>query len=63
MKVQRFFLNKSSSTAVMTAETPIGGKNVMNNNFMNAPLFSWVIFYIKSILYDVLCRNGIFIGV
>jgi hypothetical protein len=47
----------------MTAETPTGGKNVMNNKFMNEPLYSWVIFYIKSILYDVLCRNGIFIGV
>jgi hypothetical protein len=32
--VQRSFLNKSSITTVMTAETPTGGKNAMNNNFM-----------------------------
>jgi len=35
----------------MTAETPTGGKNVMNNKFMNEPLFTWVINTYKSTPY------------
>jgi len=43
----------------MTAETPIGGKNVMNNNFMNAPLFSWCINTYKSLPYLKLAIESI----
>jgi hypothetical protein len=35
----------------MTAETPIGGKNVMNNNFMNEPLYTWIINTFRSLPY------------
>ena len=43
----------------MTAETPTGGKNVMNNNFMNAPLFSWCINTYKSLPYLKLAIESI----
>jgi len=35
----------------MTAETPTGGKNVMNNKFMNEPLYTWIINTYKSTPY------------
>lgn len=43
----------------MTAETPTGGKNAMNNNFMNAPLFSWCINTYKSLPYLKLAIESI----
>jgi GT2 family glycosyltransferase len=43
----------------MTAETPTGGKNAMNNNFMNEPLFSWCINTYKSLPYLKLAIESI----
>ena len=49
----------SSSTTVMTAETPTGGKNVTNNKFMNEPLYTWIINTFRSLPYLKLAVESI----